>query len=89
MVGVGIGVLGGQAHVADLALDPDAPRVHLVGDLPGPGHVLLEGILGSVDHDGCEAVVNAGLADLEIRAVVQVKADVQAGILDGGVHQSS
>ena len=37
---------------------------------------------GSVDHDGGKAVVDAGLAGFEIRAVIQMHNDRDIGALD-------
>ena len=55
--------------------------------LAGNGDVLLEGLGAGVDHNGGEAVVDAGLAGLEAVAVVQMQADGQAGLNLGGLHQ--
>ena len=55
-----------------------------LGDLD----VLLEGLGGSVDHDGGEAAVDAGLAGLEGVTVVQVQGDGDLGALDdSGLNQ--
>ena len=56
---------------------------HLLGDLD----VLLKGLGGGIDHHGGETAVHAGLAQLEAVAVVQVQADRQAGLSDGGLYQ--
>ena len=57
---------------------------HLFGALD----VLSERLGGQVDHDGGEAVVDAGLAGLKAVAVVQVEHDGNLGALDhGGLHQ--
>ena len=54
----------------------------VLNDLLGDGDVLLEGLGGSVDHDGSETAVDAGLAGLEAVAVVQVQGDGDVGALD-------
>ena len=64
-----------------LALDDDALRVRVVNDFLRQLDVVLEAVLGAVNHDRSEAVVNAGFADVEIRAVVKVKADGQIRVL--------
>ena len=47
-----------------------------------------EGLGGGVDHDGGKAAVDAGLAGLEVGAVVQVQGDGDVGALDdSGLHQ--
>jgi hypothetical protein len=56
---------------------------HLLGNLD----VLSKGLAGGVDHDGGKAAVDAALAGLEAVAVVQMQADGQAGLNDGGFHQ--
>ena len=57
-------------------------------DLLGDLDVLGEGLAGGVDHNGGETAVDAGLAGLEIRAVVQVQGDGDVGALDdSSLHQ--
>ena len=56
---------------------------HLAGKLD----VLLEGLGGGVDHHGGKAAVDAALADVEAVAVIQMEADGQASLNDGGLHQ--
>ena len=56
--------------------------VSVLYDFTGDLDVLLEGLGGSVDHDGSEAAVDAGLAGLEAVAVVQVQSDGNFGALD-------
>ena len=60
----------------------------VLNDLLGDLNVLLEGLGGSVDHDGGEAAVDAGLAGLEAVAVVQVQSDGDLGALqNSSLHQ--
>ena len=54
----------------------------ILHDLTRQGDVVLEGLGGGVDHDGREAVVHAGLAQLKRIAMVQVQADRKTGLLD-------
>ena len=61
--------------------------VGILHHLAGQGNVFGKGLGGSVDHHGGEAVVNAALADLKAVAVIQMQADGQAGLNDGGLHQ--
>ncbi len=37
---------------------------------------------GTVDHDGSKSAVDTGLADIKIRAMIQMKADRDVRILD-------
>ena len=92
-VGVG-GVLGGDVHVvlnagqaAQLPFHHHAVGVGILHHLTGEGDVLLEVVLGTVDHDGGKAPVDAGLADFKILPVVQVQGDGQAGVGNGGLNQ--
>ena len=95
LVGVGVGgVGGGDVHVvldagqtAQLPFHHHAVGVGVLHHLTGEGDVVLEGMLGPVDHHGGEAPVDAGFADLKILPVVQVQGHGQAGVLDGGLHQ--
>ena len=51
-------------------------------------NVLVERQGGTVDHNGAEAAVNAGLAGLEVRAVVQMERDGDLRALQhGGLDQ--
>jgi len=45
-------------------------------------------VVRAVDHDRGEAAVDAGLADLEICAVVKVKREVNAAVLSRSLGQS-
>ncbi len=96
LLGAGVaGILGGDVdlvlHAGErtkLGLHDDAVVVGVLDDLAGDGDVLGEGLGAGVDHDGGEAAVDAGLAGLKIRAVVQVQGDGDVGALDdGGLHQ--
>ena len=44
--------------------------------------VLLERILGSIDHNGSKSAIDTGLADLEVCAVIQMQSDRNIRILD-------
>ena len=60
---------------AEFAFDRHIVLVGVFDDLRGLGAVFVKRQLGTVDHDGGEAVVDAALAGCEIRAVVQMQAD--------------
>ena len=49
--------------------------------------VLREGLGTGVDHNGSKAAVHTGLAGFKAVAVIQMQADGQAGLDDGGLHQ--
>ena len=72
---------------AQLGFHPYAVVVGVFHDPLGHGDVLFKGMVRTVDHHGGEAAVHAGLAQLEAVAVVQVQADRQAGLSDGGLYQ--
>ena len=61
--------------------------VGVLHHLTGQGDVLGKGLGGGVDHHGGEAIVNAALAQLKSVAVVQMQADGQARVDDGGLYQ--
>ena len=95
LLGVGIGgILGGHVDLilnagqgTQLGLHHHAVVMGILHHLTGQGNVLGKGLGGGVDHHGSEAVLNAGLAQLEAVAVVQMQGDGQAGLDDGGLHQ--
>lgn len=72
---------------AELGLDHDAVVMCVLDNLLRDLDIFGKGLGGGVDHHGGEAVLNAGLAQLEAVAVVQVQGDGQAGLDDGGLHQ--
>ena len=94
LFGTGVGgVLGGDLDLvldagqsAQLGLDDHAVVVGILNDLAGDRDVLLKGLGGAVDHDGGEAAVDAGLAGLEVGAVVQMQGD---GQISGSLDDSS
>ena len=69
---------------AELTLDNDASCVRVVDYLLGESDVVLERMMAAVDHDGGESAVDAGFAKLKSVAVVEMHADGQPRILDGG-----
>ena len=69
---------------AELSFDDDAVVVRVLDDLLGDLDVLCEGLGGSVDHDGGEAAVDAGLAGFEVGAVVQMQNDGDIGAANYG-----
>ena len=64
---------------AKLGLDHDAMVVRVFDDLLRDLDVFGKGLGGGVDHHGGEAAVDAGLAGLEVRAVVKVQHDGDIG----------
>ena len=54
----------------------------ILNNLLRESDVVLEGLRGSVDHNGGETTVDAGLAELEGIAVIKVKSDRNLRILD-------
>ena len=88
-------LLGRDLHIvldagqsAQLGLDHHAVVMGVLHNLLGDLDVLGKGLAGGVDHDGGEAAVDAGLAGLKVRAVVQMQRDGDVGALDdGGLHQ--
>ena len=95
LIGTGVGgILLGDVDIvldagqtAELTLDNDTLGVGILNDLAGQSDVVLEGMLGTVDHNGGEAAVDAGLADLEVLTVVKVDADGQVGVLNGSLDE--
>ena len=87
LFGTGVGSsLSGNVHFvldtgqrAQLSLNNNAVVVSVLNNLLGDFNVLLEGLGGSVDHNGSEATVDAGLAGLEAVAVVQVQSNGDLG----------
>ena len=90
-----MGLLGGDLHIvlnagqsAQLGLYHHAVVMGILHDLLGDLDVLREGLAGGIDHDRGKAAVNAGLAGLEVGAVVQVQSDGNLGAFDhSGFHQ--
>ena len=80
-MGVG-GILSRNLYVilnagqsAELSLNDNTVSVSVLYDLLGLLNVLVERTGGAVDHNGGETAVDAGLAGLEVRAVVQMQGD--------------
>ena len=90
-----VGLLGRDLHVildagqsAQLGLHNHAVVVGVLNHLLGDFNVLSKGLAGGVDHDGGKAAVDAALAGLKVRAVVQMQGDGDVGALDDGrLHQ--
>ena len=69
---------------AQLSLNDYAVRMRVLNDLLGDLNVFVKRLAGAVDHNGGEAAVDAGLAGLEVRAVVKVQGDRNVrALLDG------
>ena len=56
-------------------------------DLFGQGHVILIGMMAAVDHYGSKPAVDAALAQFKGIPMIQVQADGQVCLDDGGFHQ--
>ena len=52
------------------------------------GDIVLKRMLGAVYHDGRKAAVDARLADIEIRAVVEMESEVNAAVLSCRMSES-
>ncbi len=80
--GVGVGVVVGRNFVlnacenAELAFNGYVELMSVVNNFLGEGNVFLVGEVRTVDHNGREAVVDAGFAKLEAVTVVEVEADL-------------
>ena len=73
---------------AELGLDHDAVVMCVLDDLLRDLDIFGKGLGGGVDHDRGEAAVDAGLAGLEVRAVVKVQHDGDIGAaLDSSFHE--
>ena len=61
--------------------------VGVLDDLFGDGDIVLHRFGGGVDHDGGKTAVDTVAAKLIAVAVIQMQADGQTGLDDGGLHQ--
>ena len=85
--GIHMDIVLDAGELAQLTLHHDAMRVGILHDLAGQRDVVLKGMLGAVDHNGGEPAVDARLADVEIRAVVQMQGQVNAAVGNGCLCQ--
>ncbi len=83
LLGLGVGrlfcldiILDTGQH-AEFPFDRDVKLMRVFDDFFGQGNVLVVRQVRTVDHDRGEAVVDAGLADLEGITMVEVQADRQ------------
>lgn len=76
-VALGLDIILDASKDTELTLDGDIVRLGVgeVDDLPGEGDVLVVWEVGAIDHDRAEAVLDAGLAELEAVTVVEVEDD--------------
>ena len=72
---------------AQLGFHPYAVVVGVFHDPLGHGDVLFKGMVRTVDHHGGEAAVHAGLADVEIRAVIQMEHNREIGFQQTGLNE--
>ena len=75
-------ILCGDLHIvldarelSKLALNDDIVCMGVLDDALRKFDVLLEAQVRAVDHDGGEAAVDAGLANVKVRAVIEVQCD--------------
>ena len=61
--------------------------MRIVDDLLGQRDVVLKRMMAAVNHDRSEAAVDAGFAELERVAVVEVDADGQPRVLNGSFDE--
>ena len=71
----------------ELCLNDDAVVMCIFNNLLGQSNILLEGLGGSVYHNGGKSAVNAGLAQLKAVAVVKMQCDGKPGLDDRGLDQ--
>ena len=83
-MGLDLHVVLDAGQGAELGLDDHAVVMGVLNHLAGQGNVLLIGLGAGVDHDGGKAAVDAGLAGLEVGAVVQMQGDGDLGAFDDG-----
>ena len=68
----------------ELSLNYNAVSMCILNNLLGKSNVLIEGLAGSVDHNGSETAVDAGLTKFKAVTMVKVKSDRNLRILDNG-----
>ena len=66
----------------ELALNNASALVSVINDLLGQGDIVFVVEMRTVDHNGGETAVDAGLTDLKICAVVKVKSEINAAVLN-------
>ena len=70
------------SQLSKLCLYYYAVSMRILNNLLCNLNILLERILGSIDHNGGKSTVYTGLADLEVCAVIQMQSDRNIRILD-------
>ena len=68
---------------AELSFDNDAMLMCISNDFLRALDVLFELVLGAIEHYGREAIIDAGLAGLEIRTMIEVQSDRNIVDLEG------
>ena len=66
----------------ELALNDNAVSMSVFNNLLGKCDVVLKAVMRAIDHNGGEAAVNAGFADIKICAVVKVKSKINAAVFN-------
>lgn len=62
-------------ELTELSFDNDAMLMGISNDFLRAFDVLFELILGAIEHNGREAIIDAGFAGLEIRTMIEVQSD--------------
>ena len=95
LVGVSVGsILGSNLNsvfhagqLAQLCFNYNTALVSIFNNTTGDFDVFFEGMLATVNHNGGEATIHAGLANFKIFAMVQVQADGQTSVLYSSLNQ--
>ncbi len=66
----------------ELSLNYNAVSMRILNNLLRESYVVIERLAGSIDHNGSETAVDAGLTKLKAVTVIQVKSDRDLRILD-------
>ena len=80
-------VLFDPGEAAQFGFHPDAVVMGVFHDPFGHGDVFFEGMVRAVDHHGREPAVHARLADVEVRAVVEVQHHGEIGFKQPGLNE--
>src|SRR5699024_9777127 len=74
-------------QLSQLALYYNTFAVSVLNHFFGQSDVLLEGMMRAVDHNRSKSAVDAGYADIEISAVIQVQSDGNIILNESCLHQ--
>ncbi len=87
--GIGIGHIDGvlnTGQATQLSLHNHTAVMGIIGHFFGQSNVVLKIEVGTVDHDGRKAAIHAALAKFEAVAVIQMKHNGKAGLLNSRFH---